>query len=152
MKQITISAKDATALLERYALPFSKKDLIQKVETDKLSFLSINKELAFFYYAQRLVPTLKYLQTHPILKTIAVDIGAIKFVINGADIMRPGVKDITEGIQKEEVVVIVDLNNKKPIAVGLALFNSQEMQGMSSGKIIKNIHYVGDEIWKFNSD
>ena len=152
MKQVTLSSKDAAVLLQDYTISVSKKDLVQKVQTDTLTFLSINKELCFFDYDGKYVPTLRYLQTHSLLKTITVDMGAIKFVVNGADIMRPGIAEIAVDIQKDEFIVIVDINNKKPIAVGIALFRSQEMQSMSTGKVIKNIHYVGDEIWKFNSD
>ena len=75
--------------------------------------------------------------------------GAIKFVVNGADIMRPGITEIQDGIEKDKFVVVIDEKNKKPLAVGLALFNSQEMQTATSGKVIKNIHFVGDEIWGF---
>ena len=74
--------------------------------------------------------------------------GAIKFVINGADIMRPGITEIEEGIAKDELVVIIDERNKKPLVVGIALYDSAEMKKITSGKVVKNIHYVGDEIWK----
>jgi len=82
------------------------------------------------------------------LKKITVDMGAIKFVINGADIMRPGITEIEEGIAKDELVVIIDERNKKPLVVGIALYDSAEMKKITSGKVVKNIHYVGDEIWK----
>ena len=74
--------------------------------------------------------------------------GAIRFVVNGADIMRPGIVEIEAGIKKDDFVAVVDKNNQKPLAVGIALFSSEEMKAMSSGKVIKNIHYVGDELWK----
>ena len=108
----------------------------------------LNNEPAFFYYENQLYPTLKYLLKQPILKTITVDMGAVRFVVNGADIMRPGIVAIDANIQKGEAIIIIDQNNKKPLAVGIALFSSEEMQKVSSGKVIKNIHYVGDEIWK----
>jgi len=43
--------------------------------------------------------------------------------------------------------VIIDVNNKKPLAVGIALFSSSDMKIQKGGRVIKNIHYVGDEIW-----
>ena len=96
------------------------------------------------------MPTLKLLQTHPgLLKKIVVDMGAVKFMVSGADVIRPGIKEIPETLEKEDFVVIVDQNNKKPLAVGVAQLNFEEMQKVTSGKVIKNIHYVGDEIWKF---
>ena len=77
--------------------------------------------------------------------------GAVKFIVNGADIMRPGIVEIEAGILKDELVSIIDKNNQKTLAVGIALFSSAEMKGMSLGKVIKNIHYVGDELWKMEA-
>ena len=74
--------------------------------------------------------------------------GAIKFLIGGADIMRPGITYFDEGIQKGDFVVIVDENNSKAIALGLALESTQNMKLQEKGKVIKNIHYVGDWIWE----
>jgi PUA domain protein len=139
-----ISTKEATALLQTYNITFNKKDMISADE--KVVYL--NNEPAFFYYENQLYPTLKYLLKQPILKTITVDMGAVRFVVNGADIMRPGIVAIDANIQKNEAIIIIDQNNKKPLAVGITLFSSEEMQKVSSGKVIKNIHYVGDEIWK----
>ena len=45
--------------------------------------------------------------------------------------------------------MIIDVNNKKPLAVGIALLNSEEMRSATGGKVIKNIHFVGDELWRW---
>ena len=74
--------------------------------------------------------------------------GAVKFVASGADIMRPGITNIPEGIHKDEFICIIDINNKKPLAIGKALYSSEEMKDLMAGKCIENIHYIGDEIWK----
>ncbi len=139
-----ISAKEANTLLQKYKIILTKQDTASADER----IVYINNEPCFFYYELQLYPTLKYVMKNPILKKITVDMGAVKFVINGADIMRPGIVAIDENIEKNEAVIIIDQNNKKPLAVGIALLSSKEMQEVSSGKVIKNIHYVGDEIWK----
>ena len=145
MKRATIRSKDAEEFIKQYTFEISKKDTVEIID-DKL--MLINKAPAFFKYAGQWIPTLKLVAQKQILKTIVVDMGAIKFVINGADIMRPGILDIPQDLQKDECVCIVDANNKKPIAVGLALLDGKAMQETKTGKVIKNIHYVGDEIWK----
>ncbi|MDP3698238.1 MAG: DUF1947 domain-containing protein [Nanoarchaeota archaeon] len=147
MKRIRLRSKDINKEVEKYTIEISKKDQVELLE-DKYKIILINKKPAFFYYDEKVVPTLKYLQENNILKKIMVDMGAVKFVVNGADIMRPGIVEIEEGIAKDEFVAVVDKNNKKPLAVGIALFNSEEIQKMASGKVIKNIHYVGDELWR----
>jgi len=75
--------------------------------------------------------------------------GAIKFVASGADIMKPGVVAVDEGINKGDFIAIIDQKNQKPIAIGEALFDCHEMRKQESGKVIKNLHYVGDKLWKF---
>jgi PUA domain protein len=62
--------------------------------------------------------------------------------------MRPGMKEM-EDFAKGEIISIVDINNKKPLAVGMALFSSEEIKLMQGGKAVKNLHYVGDKIWGF---
>ena len=123
---------------------FKKGDIVQ-LNTDN-KFVFVNKELYFFSYEDRYVPTLKLLQKLNFLKKVVVDMGAVKFVIDGADIMRPGVVDVEE-FNADEFVSVVDVNNKKPLAIGLALFSSKEIEAYKTGRVVKNIHYVGDEIW-----
>jgi len=143
MKKTRLKSKEASREL---GIELSKKDKVELWEDEK-KIITINDTPSFFYYGNRPVPTLKYLQEHEILKKITVDMGAIKFVVNGADIMRPGITEIAEEIINNDFVVIIDANNHKPLAVGIALFSSEEMQAKNSGKVIKNIHYVGDELW-----
>ncbi len=147
MKRTQLKSKEVSKELEQYTISISKKDQVELVE-DQYKIILINKKPAFFYYHEKAVPTLKLLQENNVLKKITVDMGAVKFVVNGADIMRPGIVEIEEEITKDDFVVVIDKNNHKPLAVGIALFDSEEMQKMTSGKVIKNIHYVGDELWK----
>lgn len=126
---------------------FDKHESVFEENNKDQRYLSKNGEIIFFFQ-QRWIPTLKLLLKNNILKTIAVDQGAIKFVINGADIMRPGITAIDQAINKDEVIAVVDATHKKPLAVGIALFSGDEMQQTIKGKMIKNIHYVGDTIWK----
>lgn len=73
--------------------------------------------------------------------------GAVKFVTNGADIMSPGIVEADDDIDVGNIVVIEDMNNHKPLAIGESLISGAEMVESSKGKAIKSIHYVGDEIW-----
>lgn len=145
MKRTQISHKDIEHQLKEHNIEVTKKDHFELIN-DKI--VLINHIPTFFIHEGKYIPTLKYLLEHPILKKITVDMGAVKFVVGGADIMRPGIVEIESEIKKDEAVVIIDINNKKPLAVGIALFSSAEMQDMKTGKVIKNIHYVGDDVWK----
>lgn len=124
---------------------FDKKE---KIEMEDEKFIIIDNEKMFFFENEKIIPTLKLLQKQNILKKITVDMGAVKFVVNGADIMRPGIVSVDENIAKDAYVVIVDEKNKKPLSVGKMLFSGEEVLAMKTGKVIKNIHWIGDELWK----
>ncbi|MCM2324938.1 MAG: DUF1947 domain-containing protein [Candidatus Woesearchaeota archaeon] len=132
-------------------------DNVQSFGIDKKSRLEKDDDIiiidgvpSFFYLDSKLIPTLKMLMTKNSLKKITVDMGAIPFVIKGADVMRPGIKMIEENISKDEYVLVVDEKFSKPLSVGKALFPTEEMRELKNGKVIKNIHYVGDRIWNYN--
>ncbi len=44
--------------------------------------------------------------------------------------------------------MIVDEKFNKAIALGLAEMDSEAMKSQTKGKVITNLHYVGDELWK----
>lgn len=148
MKRLQLRSKDVAQELEQYGFSITKKDIIEKIE-DTITVLLINSKPSFFYYHKKIIPTLKLLQERPLLKIITVDMGAVKHIINGADIMRPGIKLWEEGMQQGDVITIVDITHKKPLAVGIALVSSAQLRSTSTGKAVKNIHYVGDATWNF---
>ncbi|MCA9497435.1 MAG: hypothetical protein KC589_10930 [Nanoarchaeota archaeon] len=80
-------------------------------------------------------------------KSVYVDKGAIPFIIKGADLMRPGIQKIDEGINENEVILVRDENHNKVLAVGHSLFSSEEMETQEKGKSVNIIHYVGDEYY-----
>ncbi|MBD3318992.1 DUF1947 domain-containing protein [Candidatus Woesearchaeota archaeon] len=123
---------------------YSKKDI---VELEDSTYILKNGQLHFFYHEQRLFPSLKLLLKQEFLKRIIVDMGAVRFVANGADIMRPGVTQADEDIKEDECVVIIEETHHKPLAVGISLYGGKELLAMNTGKVIRTIHYVGDAIW-----
>lgn len=79
--------------------------------------------------------------------SITVDMGAVKFMCNGANVMRPGIKEGTE-FEKDGIVCIVEESQRKCLAVGRALVSSAEMEKMERGETIKNLHYISDKHWE----
>lgn len=80
---------------------------------------------------------------------IFVDEGAVPHILNGADVMRPGIVDMVNDFEEGDVVCIYEEKYRKPIAVGIALFSSDDMRKMSRGKVVKNIHHLKDKLWNF---
>lgn len=80
-------------------------------------------------------------------RRIVVDMGAISFVVNGADIMRPGIKSVSPDVKAGRPVQIVDERHGKPLALGISLFDAEDLLAQEKGKVVKTFHHVGDEIW-----
>jgi PUA domain protein len=78
---------------------------------------------------------------------VVVDMGAVKFLTNGANVMRPGIGAFPAQFAKGDVVVVVDEKHGKALAVGTALADSAEAQKMEKGAVIRNVHYIGDKFW-----
>lgn len=93
-------------------------------------------------------PSLKFEKLITSLPKIVVDMGAVPHVVNGAQIMRPGIREIKDDFAKGDLVVIVDEKFGKAIAIGIADMDSGAIRSTSKGKVIANVHYVGDEYWK----
>ena len=86
------------------------------------------------------------LSTKPNQRVVIVDAGATRFVVNGADVMRPGIVKADPGIEAGDLVIVVEELHKKALAIGRALVSGEDMPG-ESGKAVKSVHYVGDTLW-----
>lgn len=80
------------------------------------------------------------------LPKVAVDDGAVPHILNGADVMAPGIVSITESFSVGELVYVVNLKGEV-IAVGRAVMTDSEIFSLKKGRSIKNLHYYGDKIW-----
>ena len=78
---------------------------------------------------------------------IVVDMGAVKFVCDGATVMRPGVKNYSE-FEKDQLVCVVEESRNKFLAIGRSLVSSNDMTSMTKGEVVKNLHYVSDRFWE----
>ncbi len=93
--------------------------------------------------------TLRGFLTHlDALKWVEVDHGAIPFLMNGADCMVAGVHGAEDSVVKGDLVWIRDMTHKRPLALGWALSDAEELVESTKGKGIKTVHWVGDELWE----
>ena len=78
---------------------------------------------------------------------VSIDEGAIRFICNGADVMGPGITGADLAIQAGDHVWVRDAKHLKPLAIGRALVDGPTLASKAPGKAVKNLHYVGDELW-----
>lgn len=118
------------------------------ITTDEFKVIFADGKQMFIEYGGQLFPTVRgALVLLPPKRMVTVDMGAVKFVVNGADVMSPGIVAADFSIQKDDLVVIVDETHKKPLAIGRALMSGDEMAAAGSGKAVKSLSYVGDALW-----
>jgi len=120
---------------------------------DGTRILILGDDILFFEKDGRLFPTVHALLKDMVkIPEVTVDMGAVRFVVNGADIMRPGITQIDDGIEEDSVVGVIEERHGKALAVGVAQLDSQNMRAADTGKVILNVHYVNDELWDFSKD
>ena len=151
MKSNLISKSETSALLktvsEKWGIEFPKMknvkvhqilDDAQIITGDGLKILKVNEDYLPF------LSEIKMLERFP---TVTVDMGAVKFMCKGANLMRPGIKKFTE-FEKDQIVCIVEESQHKFLAVGKSLVSSSELETMEKGEIINNMHYISDRFWE----
>ncbi|HUT06611.1 MAG TPA: PUA domain-containing protein [Nitrosopumilaceae archaeon] len=93
------------------------------------------------------VPFLSETQTLEKFPYVMVDMGAVKFMCKGANVMRPGIKKYSE-FQKDSIICIIEESHHKFLAVGKTLVSSEEMANMEKGEVVRNLHYISDKFWE----
>lgn len=88
-----------------------------------------------------------FIEFKPPKRYVTVDMGAVKFVLNGADVMAPGITEADPAIKPGDLVWIRDERNGQALAIGEAIVPGTEMPRGKKGKAVKSIHYVGDDFW-----
>jgi predicted RNA-binding protein (TIGR00451 family) len=94
-----------------------------------------------------LIPTLFFEKALFLLPRITVNMGAVPYVCNGADVLAPGVVRIEGAFAVGDLALVVDERHSKPLAVVSALVDSQAASSLKHGKVAGNLHYVGDALW-----
>lgn len=91
-----------------------------------------------------------HLTQHELLNhfaSVQVDMNAVKFVCNGANIMRPGITDFTT-FKESEIVLVKDQTHKKELAVCISLVDDVNGRKMEKGVVLNNVHHIGDVYWE----
>lgn len=115
---------------------------------EKKTLIIINGRPLFIDYGGNLAPTLLFKELIAHLPKVFVDMGAIPHICNGADIMAPGIVRIEGEFKRGELVSVLDERYGKAIAIARALVDSEVIKSLKRGKVLENIHYVGDMVWK----
>lgn len=120
---------------------------IEVADTPTAKVFFVNGKPLIANLKNTLVPTLLFDKALMSLPKITVNMGAVPHVCNGADLMAPGIVKIDGNFNINDYVLVVDERHQKPLAIVIALVDSQSARNLQHGKIAKNLHYVGDDLW-----
>jgi PUA-domain protein len=127
---------------------FDAKATVDVGTLEEFTVVLVDDSIDFMLHNDKLVFTLLGLNKYqPKTNFVVVDMGAVVFIIKGADVMAPGITDADPMIQKDDLVWICDEKHRKPLAVGVAMMSGEDMKTKKPGKAVKTLHYVGDRLW-----
>lgn len=161
MKRVRLSNKEVKTLKETYSqlapvlegadvvevVQISENSALYLVDGEPLLLKATTGELGVF-----IVPTLYLIHKSqrgrllPNYPRAVVDPGAVARIVNGADVMRPGIQQFIGDFNKGDVVLVAD-GKGRVIAISVALYPRAEMEQMQKGKVLLNVHHLGDKIW-----
>jgi len=151
LKSNLISKSETSKILEQINLQWKielpKQKNIKTHEVDEKGVIITGDGITAVKIGDDILP---FLDDIPILEKfpyVTVDMGAIKFVCKGANIMRPGITKFSD-FESGEIVCVIEESQKKFLAVGKARMSSKELDETNKGEVIKNMHYVSDNFWE----
>ena len=151
MKANLISKSETNQILKLVSAEWRQE--LPKIKNLKVYFidehtqLMTGNEITVLKINDSYLPFLDQTEVLEKFPNVMVDMGAVKFMCKGANVMRPGIKKYTE-FSKGDVVCIVEESQHKFLAVGKAVTDSSELDDMKKGEVIKNLHYISDKCWE----
>lgn len=121
-----------------------------ELEGSEFDLVLVDDDPAVLYFEDEPFLTVRGANaTDPTRRVVTVDAGAIQFVSDGADVMRPGIVEADDAIDEGDLVVIDEESHGKFLAVGRALTDGEDMLG-DQGKVVESVHFVGDDLYEFS--
>ncbi len=155
-RRYSLKARRAKELLtttsQQLKVPLPLEDKHLRVERVDLpatgALILLNDEAAFIQVDDEVFPTLLNAVALKALPSLTVDMGAVPYICNGADVMAPGLVKIEGDFAAGDIVVVVEERFAKPIAVVKALVDARDVAAQKRGKVAITRHYIGDRFWE----
>jgi predicted RNA-binding protein (TIGR00451 family) len=121
---------------------------VEILEPDEESkFVIIDGRFTFVGGADGYVPFVGSAEAVGLLPSVTIDEGALKYIIKGADVMRPGISKYDDWGEAGRLVVVREEKKGRAAAVGRTSVPSSEMAELKKGNCVKNLHHAGDKFW-----
>jgi len=153
LKTNLISKSETSQLLkivsEKWKINIPKIKNLKVYEIDNETQLITGSEIKILKIKDEHLPFLSEISILEKFPYVQVDMGAVKFMCKGANLMRPGIKKFSE-FSKGDIVCIVEESQNKFLAVGKSEVASIELENMEKGEVLRNLHYISDKAWEIS--
>ncbi|CAM1507462.1 Fc.00g071030.m01.CDS01 [Cosmosporella sp. VM-42] len=157
-----------------------KKASLASMKLPDRNTLYVLDNVPLFYQqdGSDLLPHLRLVHRFPqAFPTIRIDRGAIRFVLSGATLMAPGLtskggrlpkdgklvegKEMEQGVEdghwsreleEGEPVVVMAEGKEEACAVGTLVAGTAEVKAKGKGPVIEDAHFLGDGLWRLNTE
>ncbi len=151
MKSNLISKSETAKIFEQlnaqWKMELPKEKNVRTHQIDEKGIIITGKGVTAIKIGDNILPFLGDVPTLEKFPYVIVDIGAIKFVCKGANVMRPGITKFSN-FEKGEIVCVIEESQHKFLAVGKAKMPSRQLDDTNKGEVIKNMHYISDIFWE----
>jgi len=151
LKSNLISKSETSKILEQinsqWKIELPKQKNVKTHDVNEKGLIITGNGITAVKIGDDILPFLDDSQILEKFPYVTVDMGAVKFVCKGANIMRPGITKFSD-FESGEIVCIVEESQNKFLAVGKAEMSSKELEGIKNGEVIKNMHYISDIFWE----
>ena len=151
MKSNLISKSETSKILEQiksqWKIELPKQKNIKTHDVNEKGVIITGDGITAVKIGENYMPFLDDIEVLEKFPYVKVDMGAIKFVCKGANVMRPGITKFSD-FESGEIVCVIEESQNKFLAVGKAEMSSKEAEGSRNGEVIKNMHYISDDFWE----
>ena len=151
MKSNLISKSETAKILEQintqWKIELPKQKNVRTHEVDEKGVIITGNGITAVKIGDDILPFLDDITILEKFPYVTVDMGAIKFVCKGANVMRPGITKFSD-FENGQIVCVIEESQNKFLAVGKAKMSSMQLDEIDKGEVIKNMHYISDIFWE----
>jgi PUA domain protein len=151
LKSNLISKSETSKILEQiksqWKIELPKQKNIKTHDVNEKGVIITGDGITAIKIGENILPFLDDIGVLEKFPYVKVDMGAIKFVCKGANVMRPGITKFSD-FENGEIVCVIEESQNKFLAVGKAEMSSKEAENTNKGEVIKNMHYISDDFWE----
>jgi predicted ribosome-associated RNA-binding protein Tma20 len=154
LRRVTLRSKEAKRIIRDFSekYPWTARLIrphgkVEALEVGNGRLLIVDGSPLILEVEDYMIPTLRFEEALKGLPTVVVDMGGCPPYLPGRGRHGSRRQVILGAFEMDGIVRVVDERYGKTLCIGVALASSSEVSRLGRGRIVKNLHYVGDDAW-----